>query len=245
MRLIQHIQPKLNIPKFLCDEPLCNHLDDDPLLKLLNKRFIACSIGVPGSGKTSLLISLLTTPNKFKKVFHKIYVFMPSTSRDSMKNNIFNELPQEQLFEGVDFDNLNYVYNQLLENKKKGLLSLLIFDDVQMYLKDKEVELNVLHIGANSRHLKASMWFCVQNYNKIPQNLRKIYTDLFLFDISKVEYDKIFDENIELEKSDWLDVIRKFRDIRKEQTHSFIYIHEKHKVFINWNEIILEEENNI
>ncbi len=243
MRIIQHNQPELNIPKFKVDEPLCNHLNEDPLLTNMNKRFIACSIGVPGSGKTSLLISLLMTPNKFKKVFHKIYVFMPSTSRESMKNNVFDELPKNQVFEGVNFDNLNQVYNELLQNTKNGLLSLLIFDDVQMYLKDKEVELNILHIGANSRHLRTSMFFCVQNYNKIPQNLRKIYTDLFLFDISKIEYDKIFNENIELDKNEWVNVIQKFREIKKEKPKSFIYIHQKHKIFINWNEIIFEDKN--
>jgi ABC-type transport system involved in cytochrome c biogenesis ATPase subunit len=41
--------------------------------------------GANGSGKTSLMTGLLQTKQKFKKVFHKIYLFMPDYSRGSMK----------------------------------------------------------------------------------------------------------------------------------------------------------------
>ena len=85
----------------------------------MNKSFCCGLIGKAGSGKTSLMVSFIQTPKKFKKVFNKIYVFMPNSSRNSMKQNIFNVLPDDQVFEGVSYDILSDVYERLLENTEK------------------------------------------------------------------------------------------------------------------------------
>ena len=89
MRLLIHNKPKLKMPEFKVDEPLSKHLEDDPLLSNMNKSFCCGLIGKAGSGKTSLMVSFLQTPKKFKKVFNKIYVFMPNSSRNSMKKDIY------------------------------------------------------------------------------------------------------------------------------------------------------------
>ena len=242
MRLLIHDKPKLKMPEFKVDEPLSKHLDD-PLLSNMNKSFCCGLIGKAGSGKTSLMVSFIQTPNKLKKVFNKIYVFMPSSSRNSMKNNIFNVLPEEQLFEGVNYEVLSDVYERLLDSTDKKHKSLLVFDDVQSYLKNKEVEVNLLHIIANRRHLRCSIFIVAQNYNKIPKNIRQSFTDLFLFNVGKEEYVNIFKENINLSKDDFLIVLKEYRNIKKNESNSFIYIHDKDKVFINWNELVYEDDD--
>ena len=116
--------------EFKVDEPLSKHLDD-PLLSNMNKSFWCSLLGSAGSGKTSLMVSFIQSPKKyFKKVFNKIYVFMPNSSRNSMKNNIFNVLPDDQVFEGVSYEILSDVYERLLENTDNNHKSLLVFDDV-------------------------------------------------------------------------------------------------------------------
>lgn len=241
MKIIENEMPKLNRPKFLVDGKLSKYLDEDPLLKHLNKRFICASIGKAGSGKTTHIISLLTTEKKFKKVFHKIYVFMPSTSRASMKNNIFNELPEDQLYEGVDEENLNNLYETLLENTEKDIKSLIIFDDVQSYLKNPKVERILLHIIANSRHLRTSMFFALQNYNKVSLNTRKSFTDMFLFNVSKKELENIYEEHLDLDKTEFQDLIKLYNKTKNENDHTFLYCHiPNQKFFINWNEIVFE-----
>ena len=85
------------------------------------------------------MVSFIQTPKYFKKVFHKIYVLMPNSSRNSMKNNIFSVLPEDQVFEGVSYEILSEVYDRLLESTENNHKSLLVFDDVQSYLKTKEV----------------------------------------------------------------------------------------------------------
>ena len=244
MRLLIHNKPKLKMPEFKVDEPLSKHLDDDPLLTNMNKSFCCGLVGKAGSGKTSLMISLIQTPKKFKKVFNKIYVFMPNSSRNSMKNNAFSVLPEDQLFEGVSYEILSEVYERLLESTENNHKSLLVFDDVQSYLKNKEVEVNLLHIIANRRHLRCSFFIVAQNYNKIPKNIRQSFTDIFLFNVGKEEYINIFEENINLSKDDFSKVLTEYRSIKKTESNSFIYIHDKDKFFINWNEIIEDDENN-
>lgn len=243
MKLLAHLKPKLKMPKFKVDEPLSPHLDDDPLLKNMNKSFCCGLIGKAGSGKTSLMIGLLSTPKKLKKVFHNIFVFMPNSSRNSMENNVFDCLPEDQLFEGVNFENLAEVYERLLENTNDKLKSLLVFDDVQSYLKNKEVEVNLLHIITNRRHLRTSIFIIAQNYVKIPMDIRKSYTDLFLFNINKEEWQFVFDENIEISKDEFKEALTTYKRIKKDEPNSFVYIHEKSTVFINWNEVIFDDED--
>ena len=119
-----------------------------------------------------------------------------------------------------------------------------MFDDVQNYLKNKEVEVNLLHIIANRRHLRCSIFIVAQNYNKIPKNIRQSFTDMFLFNVGKEEYINIYEENINFSKDDFSKVLTEYRRIKKTEPNSFVYIHDKDKIFINWNEIIEDDENN-
>ena len=39
---------------------------------------------------------------------------MPNSSRNSMKNNIFNVLPDQQVFEGVSYKKLSDIYERVI-----------------------------------------------------------------------------------------------------------------------------------
>ena len=49
----------LNIPAFVYDRGVADHLDGYPMLKHLNGFYFTGLIGKPGSGKTSMLVSWL------------------------------------------------------------------------------------------------------------------------------------------------------------------------------------------
>lgn len=243
MKILKHIPPNLIMPEFIVDIPLSKHLNDDPLLSNMNKSFSCGLIGKAGSGKTSLMTALLQTPKKFKKVFHQIFLFMPSSSRKSMKKNVFDQLPEDQKFEGVNFENLNVVYSQLLENSENKKFSLLIFDDVQTYLKNKEVEFNLLHIITNRRHLRTSIFIVAQNYKKIPIQIRMGFSDLFLFNVSKEEYKYVFEELVNIFKNEFIQALKLYRKEKELNKNSFLYLHDYDKLFINYNEIINDDED--
>ena len=244
IKLIHHEKPELKKTKFNCDAPLCKWLEDDPLLKHLNQTHFSIFLGSKGSGKTSLMTSFLRTKRKWKHLFHYIYVFMPDTSRKSMKNNLFENHDPERLFEVVNFDNLNKVYKELLSHKEKNELSLVIFDDVQTQLKNIENETNILQFISNARHTFCSIVFCCQNYMTIPKQIRIKADAYFLFNLSKEEYQKLFEEWVEIDKEFYKGIIRAYYRIKKKEPHSFIFLKSKGNVaFINWNEVINPEND--
>jgi hypothetical protein len=67
---------------------------------------------------------------------------------------------------------------------------------------------------------------------------------MFLFNVGKEEYINIYEENINFSKDDFSKVLTEYRRIKKTEPNSFVYIHDKDKIFINWNEIIEDDENN-
>ena len=250
IRLIQHQYPNLSLPEMICDTPISKYLNRDLLLKNMNKSFCCGLIGKSGSGKTSLLTGLIQTKNNkktntftFNDCFDKIYVFMPSTSRASIKNNIFGELPEDQLYEGLNFDILSEVYEKLLQSSKEKERSLLILDDVQSYYKDPEVEKNLLHLINNRRHLKISIFIIAQNYTKIGRQIRMALTDLFVFNVSKEQYADISDELVNIDKKLFEEVLKMYKTYVKTSPKSFLYFNvDIGDFFIDWNEIQINDE---
>jgi AAA+ ATPase superfamily predicted ATPase len=92
IEIIKNKKLSLDIPQFTCDSGVADHLNKYEMLKHLNGFYFTGIIGRPGSGKTSLLMSFLTGKKKkkvFRKAFHNVVVVMPSTSRQSMKQDLF------------------------------------------------------------------------------------------------------------------------------------------------------------
>jgi DNA replication protein DnaC len=233
-------QPKLKMPDFNVDGKLAEKLDEYEITKLMNKSNFTLFLGRAGSGKTSLMVSLLNTKALFKKVFHNIYVFMPNNSRKSMKNDLFDKLPANQVFDELSLDDLQTVYDTAKENALENYKTLIIFDDVQKQLKDKQIEKLFLHIVNNRRHAKISLFLCCQNYFQIPKQVRSGLTDLFVFKSSKEELNQIFVEQIELYRDLFLEVIEKCY----QNSHDFLYINSNsQRCFSNWDEIIITKEN--
>jgi len=68
-----------------------------------NKTFFYIIVGKPGSGKTSVLMNMShKVKTIYKKVFTKILLCMPQNSRLSLKDNIFEDLPEDQIFDALD-----------------------------------------------------------------------------------------------------------------------------------------------
>lgn len=254
MRIQRNNEVQLRMPTFEVDEPLATHLDDIPLLSYLNKSFACSFIGRAGSGKTSLMLGLLQTKNKFKRVFNKIYVFMPDYSRGSMKKCVFDCLPEDQIYNELNINTLTDVYNKIMENTKtpvydqsgnilaKGMKSLIIFDDVQDSFKG-DCEKLLLKIINNRRHLRTSLMIVAQSYIKMSRDVRKALTNHFLFNLSKQEYDDIHTERVYICKKEWDTVLKEYRKGNTNKKGNFLFLDpEKCKFFINWDEVKVEED---
>lgn len=240
IRIKQNEAPDLRKPTFMCDTKLHNKLDNYEVTSLLNKSNFTLFLGPPASGKTTMMISMLNTPSLFKRCFNKIFVFMPAHSRGSLKENIFEQLPNEQLFDSLTDETINEVFEQIEEVADDGGFSLLVLDDMQAYLKDKYVAKRLTEIIANRRHLRTSVWLIAQTYKSIPKQVRQMLTNLFVFKVRKSEMANIFEEQVELMKDNFQDVIK----MAYKTPHDYLFIDTlSQRVFRNFDELLLDDDD--
>lgn len=140
-------------------------------------------IGSGGSGKTSHLLGQMKTV--YKKKFHHIWYFCPSSSFLSVEKHpfinhdkVFHELTAEAL------DDIREELTKIKEDREEDDMpeySLVIIDDFANNLKDKHLlsKLNAMLIKA--RHLNCCFLFTVQSYLYYPKILRKQLTWVSIF----------------------------------------------------------------
>lgn len=237
MHIKKNIAPNLKKPSFKCDAILDKKLDDFELTKLMNKHNFTLFLGKGGSGKSTLLISFLQTPSLFKRIFHDIILFCPSNSRQSVKDDFWSNIPDELIYNDLTEETFSEAYDLAQDNAQDNFKTLIIIDDLQKALKDKEVQKLLLNANNNKRHARLSIWLCCQNYKTIPLQVRMNLTDLFVFKVSKVEMKNLIEEQIET-------AINKFESIlglAYKKPHDFLYINtNSQRLFLNWDEIELE-----
>jgi hypothetical protein len=207
--------------KFTCDDA------DETIPKPLPQQggFAMLIIGKPRSGKTNLLLNLTTKAHKnFNRKFDKVFLFSPSVN--TMENDPFELLPEDQKFEVATQENLLGVLDTIKDTGEKVLM---ILDDCISDIRGKgksEIE-NLLHrIFFNRRHLAGkggslSIIATSQTYNKIDPKLRKTASHLVFFENkNKKELDSIFEEVILIPKKEFYDVLRYIFD----KKYQFMYV---------------------
>ena len=148
----------------------------------LKSGFILSLNGYSGSGKTSLMISLLSASRKdtqrrsMKNGFNNIFVVSPSIH--TLQTNIFFNLPEECLYTELN-ENTLLNFNDMIQQAKEEqtddnpILSLLILDDCGDALrKDKNVEKMFNRIVINRRHMNCSIIVLSQYFYMLAPAIR-------------------------------------------------------------------------
>jgi len=230
--------PALSTCEMVCDGGLHSKLNNFELTKFLNSHETNLMIGRPASGKTSLLYSFFKSPKIFRKVFHNIYLFQPSHSRSSMKDNIFSKIPQEQCYEELNYENLNGVMESIKAEDKK-YNNCIIFDDMTAYLKNGDVKKLLKELIFNRRHLRCTVIFLVQTWYSIEKDIRKLFSNIFCFRVSKQELSTIMDEVVE-SKAKYMNEIAK---IVFNEPYKYLFINvNSQRLFDGFDELIFDEE---
>tara|TARA_R110000803_G_scaffold196387_2_gene259686 strand:+ start:69 stop:836 length:768 start_codon:yes stop_codon:yes gene_type:complete len=234
----KHNKPELKKCEMLCDNKLNNKLDNYELTSFLNSHTTNLLIGKPKSGKTSLLYSLFQSPKCLKKCFHSIYLFQPSHSRGSMKDKLFDKLPEEQKYEELDEENLQNVINRI-KSAEPNENNAIIFDDMTAALKNKETLKLLKELVFNRRHLHTSIFFLVQTWFSVPKDLRKLFSNIFVFKVNKNELETIFEEVIE--EPDTLYLMNDIRKIVYDKPFQYLFINtDSQRLFKGFDEIIID-----
>jgi hypothetical protein len=105
-------------PAVICDVELPNIPEPFP-----NKSFHMAFVGRPGFGKTSLAINLIAEKTSghrcYYRKFDEVYVMMPKGSLASLKDNPFESLPADNIYNDFTLENLYDLEMKLEENAEE------------------------------------------------------------------------------------------------------------------------------
>jgi len=189
-------------------------------------------IGKPGSGKTALLYSFFKSNKLFNKVFDKVFLFQPALSRQSMKDKLFDRLPEDQKYDELTIENLEDVNNNLDEEGN----NCIIMDDMGAYLKDNSTRKLLKEMIFNRRHKHLSIFFLVQTWFSIEKDIRKLFSNIFVFRVSKKEIETIFDEVVEQKKEHIGDIVK----IVYDEPYKYLFVNtDSQRLFSGFNELLI------
>ena len=117
---------------------------------------------------------------------------------------------------------------------------------MKVALKVPAIQRLMVHLNSNRRHRKTCLWFCVQNYEKLPKQLRMGLTNMFLFSISRNDLRWIHEELLEIPEAVWERVCLLFKQHKSHpgNEHSFLYWSaEPARFYLNYDELELPPED--
>lgn len=238
IRIKENDKPRLPKCEMMCDSILHEKLNKYDLTSFLNGHSMTLLIGKPKSGKTSLLHSMFEHNQLLRYCYSKIYLFQPSQSGASIKDNIFDMLPEDQIYPELNYDTLLEVKMRIEEDAKDGNNSCIIFDDMAAELKNKATLQLFKQLAFNRRHLRLSMFFLVQTYFSVPKEMRRLWSNIFIFKVSKNEMMNIWSEIVE-HADLFLQPIMK---MVYNEPYKFLFINtDTQRIFDGWNEIMLDD----
>lgn len=237
IQIIKKSKPQLKTCEMNCDSGLHEKLNKYEMTKFINTHSTNLFIGKPASGKTSLLYSFFQSKDLFRKTFHNIFLFQPSHSRSSMKDDLFDTIPADQRYDELNVDNLTEVMERI-KNEDKKYNNVILFDDMTAYLKNNDTKKLLKELIFNRRHLSCSIFFLVQTWFSIEKDIRKLFSNIFVFKVSKKELETIADEVIE-QKKEYIPEIAK---MVYSEPFKYLFINtDSGRLFTDFNEILIEE----
>ena len=164
-----------NTPNNL-DKPLTHDLPE-PLPNYSGFSMLIC--GASGSGKTTLLYSIMSKKKQkgvrqsYRGVFDRVYIISPTIGKDSIKNDPFKTIPDDQIWRSLTKDALDELDEMLDDNREEGLNSIVILDDVGSQLrKSAAIDKKLTSMIQNRRHQYCSYITLLQRFRDAGTGIR-------------------------------------------------------------------------
>jgi hypothetical protein len=184
--------------------------------------------GNSGSGKTNFAVNMCLNKNyPYSSIFsgEDIYILSPTPYSDFKLNLIIEEkeIPEENIFDELDDDILNDLYENLIEEYKEAKREkeepkhkLILIDDFGFSGGMSNRRFNtVSKIFCNGRKFLISSMVLLQKYTQATSNIRSNCSCMVIFNTSNSELEQIEKENNYLKTKK--DFVNMFRDNLKEK----------------------------
>lgn len=150
----------------------------EPLLP--GNNIVYAVVGKKGSGKSTLILSMLSSKLALKGRFNHIWMFSPTARGDTKYEKLVDELSDvDQFFETCNDSVMAGVLDRIKalnerwkrDDKKKEIRHLILMDDCMCDLSPSKAA-TLSRMVITSRHLHCSVLIAVQKYNAIPTLIR-------------------------------------------------------------------------
>lgn len=188
--------------------------------------------GASGSGKSNLLINLLTKKEFYKNFFHVIFLISPTAGK---LDDSYQALEKDKgksrihIINNLDPDKIQNIMNmnkEIIEEDgvHKAPRLLLVYDDVISDVKFMNTKA-FRHSFIASRHYNASVIICTQRYNSVPRVCRLQANSIMFFRGTNSEELVLAEEYTppSYSKKEFLEIIA----YATREPYSFIFINEQ------------------
>jgi len=179
---------------------------DSPILRD-TKAVQMCIIGAKRSGKSSLILSMLSSKKLYKNYFGNIFLISPSNSDGKMGELIKECNDDGHYFKELNEQNIDTILNIIKSEKLKikmaekklkkkfpPVYNLLILDDVMADLPRSFKKNKITSLFMNARHYSLSTMVVAQTYKGIPLQIRKQTDIIYTFPVVRKEREAIMEE---------------------------------------------------
>ena len=154
-------------------------------------------VGASGSGKTNLLLNLLTRENFYRNYFDRVFIVSPTAlsldeSYKTLEKNTKYKQGEDLLFLPCEVDALQAVLDVQTDEKKKAK-TLVVLDDVVSFKKFTNSN-ELLQFSIMSRHYQISMFILSQAFHLIPKSVRLNMSAVIYFKGSAVETETLVEQ---------------------------------------------------
>ena len=164
-------------------------------------------VGAKRSGKSTLILSLLSSTKLYKNYFHNIYMISPSTSDGKMTPLIRELESQGKFYKELNEANIDKILNEIkaeqdalkmkekkLKKKLPPIYNLLILDDVMADLPRSFKKNKITSLFMNARHFSLSTMIVSQVYKGVPAQVRKQTDVIYTFPLVKKEKEAMMED---------------------------------------------------
>jgi len=176
-----------------------DHVDKTaPVLKNTKAVSIAI-IGKKRTGKSSLILSLLSHKKLYGSHFGNIYLISPSSGDGKMKDLIEELTAQDKYYKDLTEQNIEKILNEIrmeiqqkkaqekkLKKKLPEIYNLLIMDDVISDIS-RSFKSKITKLFLNQRHFNLTTILVSQCYPLIPLGIRKNFDIMHIFPMTNLK----------------------------------------------------------
>ncbi len=204
MKITEQVNKDMDVGnvKMSCDQKICDNKGRSVCHPLMQTSFLYLISGSSGSGKTNLLVNLLTKQGKsecgkkmksYKGMFD--HIIMVSPSAHTIQNKLMDTIPSEQRFDALTPEVFEKVEELTEDAVEKDMHTLVVLDDVSSELRKKEVESELNKLVKNRRHFNVSLIIISHKITDYGTALRNNSNLIFIFrPKSKREYEMVCGE---------------------------------------------------